>query len=367
MKAEPASGKPFLLVDDDPLALQVAVRLLKKEGYACLLAGNAREARARLDDEAFSLVLCDMNMPGESGLDLARHILSYCPGTAVIMVTSVDDLKSAETALEMGAYGYIIKPYKQNELLIGVVNALRRLKLETELLAYQGELERLVGERTATLEKTVFRLIETEKGLRASQEEAVHRLAAVTESAAGESALHVRRVGLYSAILSRALGHDDVRRDLLRLASAMHDVGLVGLPAPVLFKPGPLTPEETTLVRTHAERGHRILAGSASTLLQVADTIAWTHHERMDGSGYPRGLKGEAIPLEGRIAAIADVFDAVTSPRPYRPARFYREALGILREGRGRLYDAALVDAFLAAEPVVAKIVEDFADRREVG
>jgi putative two-component system response regulator len=357
------TGKPFLIVDDDPLALQIAVRLLKKEGYAYTLAQNAREARARLDDERFSLVLCDVNMPGESGLELARYILSHCPGTAVVMVTAVDDLKLADTALQMGAYGYITKPYKQSELLIGVVNALRRLKLETELLVYQGELERLVDERTATLEKTVFRLIEAEKELRASREDTVHRLAAMVESGAGESALHVQRVGHYGALLSTAVGFDDVRRDRVRLASAMHDVGMIGIPGPVLSKPGPLTPEEYETVKTHAGLGHRILSGSASELLQAAATIAWTHHERLDGSGYPRGLKGEEIPIEGRIAAIADVFDAITHRRPHRPARFYQEALGILREGRGTLFDPVLVDAFLNARVEVARIVEDYADR----
>jgi putative two-component system response regulator len=355
-------AKPFLVVDDDPLALNLADHLLKKHGYACVFAGNAREARRRLDEQAFSLVLCDVNMPGESGMDLARYILSHIPGTAVVMVTAVDDLPLAEAALAMGAYGYIVKPFKPSELMIGVVNALQRLKLETELLLYQGRLERLVAERTATLEQTVFRLIEAEKKIRSSHEDTLHRLAAVAEFGAGETALHIQRVGRYGALLARCAGFDDVRKDQLRLASAMHDVGMVAVPGSVLRKPGPLTARELETVRTHADIGRRILSGSGEELLQMAATIAWTHHERMDGSGYPRGLKGDAIPVEGRIAAIADVFDAVTSWRPHRPALFYQRAFDLLLEGRGTLFDPTLLDAFIGSGTEVAKIVEGYAD-----
>ncbi len=357
------SDKRILVVDDDPMTLQIIERLLKKHGYACSTASNAKEARTRLQEQGFGLVFSDVNMPGESGLNLARHILSKFPGTAVIMVTAIDDMKLAEAAIEIGAYGYITKPFKQSELLIGVVNALRRHHLELAQLTYQTELEKQVAERTSQLSDTVNRLEEAEKQILFSREETILRLATAAEFGSGETARHVHRVGHYCALMAQKAGFDGDEQELIRLASTMHDVGKIGIPDAILFKPGKLTAKEYEAVQRHAEIGYRILTGSSSRLLQLASLIAWSHHEHVDGRGYPRGLAGDKIPLEGRIAAVAEVFDALVSKRVYRPAFPLKQAFDILEAGRGSQFDAGVLKHFLGARKDVIRIKERFADR----
>ncbi|MQB02461.1 MAG: HD domain-containing protein, partial [Actinobacteria bacterium] len=164
-----------------------------------------------------------------------------------------------------------------------------------------------------------------------------------------ETGAHIERMSRYCALLAKTIGTDKRRAELIRLASQMHDVGKIGIPDSILLKPGALTPTERTVMQAHTDIGHRILAGSRSELLQLAATIALTHHERIDGGGYPRNLSGDEIPLEGRIAAIADVFDALTSTRVYRGAILIKEALGIMTKGRATQFDAELLDAFFDA------------------
>ncbi len=167
---------------------------------------------------------------------------------------------------------------------------------------------------------------------------------------------HIERMSRYCALLAKTIGADEPRAEVIRLASQMHDVGKIGIADSILLKPGPLTPEERTFMQAHTDIGHRILAGSSSELLQLAATIALTHHERCDGAGYPRGLPGDEIPLEGRIAAIADVFDALTSTRVYRDVIVLDEALGIMADERGAQFDAKLLDAFFAVMPQVLEV-----------
>ena len=185
--------------------------------------------------------------------------------------------------------------------------------------------------------------------LKRSEEETARRLAAAVEARDHETAQHIERVGNYSAMVAKHLGLADENAELIRRASKLHDVGKIGVADGILLKPGPLTPGERREMEKHAQIGHEILAGSELDLLELASTIAWTHHERVDGTGYPRGLEGDEIPLEGRIVAVVDVYDALTSDRPYRGALAREEALSLLLEGRGLQFDPIVVDAFLAA------------------
>jgi putative two-component system response regulator len=187
----------------------------------------------------------------------------------------------------------------------------------------------------------------TRAALQATLEETIRRLSRAMEIREAEAWGHIERIGETSALLARKVGLPEDRVELIRLASPMHDVGKIAIDDGILLKRGALTPEERTEMQRHAEIGHQILAGSGSELLELAATIAWTHHERWDGSGYPRGLNGEQIPIEGRIVAVADIFDALTHDRIYRPAITAPEALEVLREGRGRHFDPDVVDAFL--------------------
>ena len=335
-----------LIVDDEDLIRRMLARLLKRAGHDIELAESTRTARVRLECETFDLVLSDVNMPGESGLDLVRYVLMNHPGTAAVMVTGVDDPTIAEAALEIGAYGYIIKPFETNEVLINVANALRRRALEIENRGHRTRLESLVAERTAELERTIHALEAISEELRGSREETIQRLALAAEFRSDETAFHIRRMSLYCELLAKRVGMSDRHAELIRIASPMHDIGKIGTPDSILMKRGRLTPDEFEIMKRHAEIGYRILVGSNSEMLMLAAEIAWTHHEKWDGSGYPRGLVGEEIPLEGRITALCDVFDALTTARCYKPAFSVEDSRALMNAGRGHHFDPELYDVF---------------------
>jgi putative two-component system response regulator len=342
MSLRPPSSVRILIVEDDEHVGRLVRAMLEDKGYTCSIATNATDAKRLLDETEPELVLCDVNLPDASGLDLTRHATASHRDTAVVMMSGLDDPAVAEDALTLGAYGYIIKPFTPNELLIGVANAVRRRALEIDNRARHEELENIVRLRTAAL--------------RRSHEETIRRLAAAAEWRDEETGRHIERMSRLSELMARKAGLASDRCELVRIASPLHDVGKIGIPDSILLKPGRLTPEEWSVMQTHTEIGHDLLGRSGADLLDVAAMLAWTHHEKVDGSGYPRGLSGEAIPLEGRIAAVADVFDALTSNRPYRSARTPAEAVEIMRQGRGSHFDADLLDLFLASLDDVAEI-----------
>ena len=302
-----------------------------------------------------ALVLSDVNMPGESGIDFTREVLAQYPDTAVVMVTGMDDRRYADVAIELGAYGYILKPFKPNELIINVGNALRRRALEIENRGHRERLEQTVLDRTAALRDTIAQLETSDAELRRLREETIRRLSSAAEFRNQETGEHIVRMSLYCTLLARLADLDPDRAEMIRIASPMHDVGKLGIPDQILLKPGRLTDGERKVMEGHAEIGYRILAGSEVELLDLAALMAFTHHERIDGTGYPRGLSGDEIPIEGRIAAVADVFDALTSDRVYRPAFEVDEARAMMEEGRGTQFDADLLDLFFGAfDDVVA-------------
>ncbi len=356
----------ILIVDDEESIRQQLGRLLTMHGYDCTLACDAREARRQLAQKHFALMLCDVNMPGESGMDLIKQVLLLeFPFTAAVMVTGVDDPLIANIALKSGAYGYIIKPYEANEVLINVANALRRRQLEIENQSQLDKLEDMVMERTEALRRKIHLLEKAQRELRLSREETVQRLALAAEYRDTDTARHLQRMSLYCALLARRYGLEPDRCELIRIASPMHDIGKIGTPDQILLKPGKFTPEEFQTIAKHAEMGHHILDGSEAELLKLAATIAWTHHEKFDGTGYPRRLAGEAIPLEGRIAAIADTFDALTTKRVYKPAFTLEQTLDIMREGREKHFDPSLLDTFLGAVDEVLVIKDRFSEMVE--
>jgi putative two-component system response regulator len=344
-----ATHDRILIVDDEEQIRTLLARLLGAQGYECLTAEDAAAGRRVLNETPVELVLSDVNMPGESGIDFTREVLAQFPDTAVVMVTGMDDRRYAEVAIELGAYGYVLKPFKPNELIINVGNALRRRALEIETRGHREQLEQTVLERTAALRDTIAQLETSETELRRLREETIRRLSWAAEFRNQETGEHIVRMSLYCALLARVAGLDAERAEMIRVASPMHDVGKIGVPDRILLKPGRLTEDERKVMEGHTEIGHRILAGSGVELLDLAALMALTHHERIDGTGYPRGLKGEDIPIEGRIAAVADVFDALTSDRVYRQAFQPEEARGMMEEGRGTQFDAHLLDLFFAS------------------
>jgi putative two-component system response regulator len=315
-----------IVIVDDERAMRALLRaLLERRGHTCREAADGREARSLLDERPAELLLCDVTLGPESGLDVVRDLRDSHPETVALMISGIEDQDVWEAALELGCYGYLTKPVAESALAIGVANALRRRQLERNVLA-------------------------------SAYEETVRRLALAAEYRDVETGRHVERMSSYCAIVARGLGLDEERCEAIRLASLLHDVGKLAIPDSILRTPDPLDDDEWAQVRRHPEHGHRLLAGSGSSLLDLAATIALTHHERVNGTGYPRGLSGDEIPLEGRIAAVADVFDALTSERVYQAAHPADDARAILEAGRGTLFDPAVLDAFLAAHDEIEAV-----------
>jgi putative two-component system response regulator len=332
----------ILIVDDERYVRDVVRRLLERAGYVCTTAENGFHARRHLTTRAFELIVCDLQMPGESGLDVIAHVRRSYPDTAAIMVTGVDDEQLAGQALTLGAYGYVVKPFSPTDLAIQVLNALRRRELEIAQRHERERLEQMVEARTGELWRAV-------DDLKRSEEETVRRLAAAVEARDHETAEHIERVGDFSALVAQYLDLEPAHCELIRRSSTLHDVGKIGVPDEILLKPGPLTPGEILAMQRHAKIGYDILSGSDLDLLDLAATIAWTHHERVDGTGYPRRLAGSEIPLEGRIVAVVDVYDALTSDRPYRPGLTHADALALMLDGSGTHFDSIVLDAFMTA------------------
>lgn len=345
-----------LIVDDQEGARALLRAMLEARGHTCVEATTGAEARRALADHAVDLVLCDVSLGPESGLELVQDLRGFHPDTAVLMVSGIDDPAVWELALDVGCYGYLTKPVRESELAISVANALRRRELELAAQERRRELERVVAERTASLRELVRELKASQHELASAYEETVRRLALAAEYRDVGSARHVERMSSYCALIATQLGLDGERSEELRLAALLHDVGKIAIPDSILCTPGALSSEEWEQVRRHPELGFQLLAGSGSRLLELAASIALTHHERLNGAGYPRGLQGEEIPLEGRIAAVADVFDAVTSERIYQRALGPEEARAILEAGRGTLFDPAVLDAFEAARAEVEAV-----------
>jgi putative two-component system response regulator len=343
----------LLIVDDNEPLRRWAERVMRNGGYECDSARGGAKARERLERSVYALVLLDVNMPGESGMELLAFIRSTQPGTAVLMITGEDDPRLAMTAIEQGAHGYMVKPLRSGELLINVANALHRRRREQESQRLMQILEDTVDDRSQRLTAALEHLRLSEDKLVVAQAETIRRLARIVEFRDDETGHHVQRMSLYCEILARQLGLSERQCELLQLSSQLHDVGKVAIHDSILCKPGRLTSPEQAEMQTHAEIGYEMLAGSASEVVQMGALIARTHHERWDGTGYPHGLAGEAIPMEGRIAAVADVFDALTSDRVYRPAFPARLAIGKMQAERGSHFDPELLDAFMLAMPEV--------------
>ena len=328
----------ILIVDDEASVRRVLSRQLGISGYICTQAADAAEARNYIKNQSFELILCDINMPGEPGMDLIRYILSEYPDTAVVMVTGMDDAEIAETALGLGAYGYIIKPFKANEVRINVSNALRRRELEIDNRAHRQNLEQMVAKRTDELQETLQKLHQTMEGI-------VQAMALTVETRDPYTAGHQRRVADLACAIAEVMGLDADRIYGIKMAGSIHDLGKISIPAEILSKPTRLTETEFMLIKNHSESGYEILKGIEFPW-PIADMVA-QHHEKLNGSGYPQGLSGKEILQEARILTVADVVEAMASHRPYRAALGIDVALDEIAKNSGVFYDPAVADACL--------------------
>jgi putative two-component system response regulator len=336
---EPGTAR-ILVVDDDPDIAELLYRHLLSGGYSCTKALSGEDAVTLLEKgETFDLILSDIMMPGMSGIDLLTFVRALFPDTAVIMVTGVVDRKTAITALEIGAYGYVLKPFDREEILINVASALERHRVAVLSKEYESALESKVRQRT--------------KEVRDREEQIVLRLLSASEHRDDETGLHIRRVGLYAAEMARSLGWGSESVADIRLAASMHDVGKIGIPDRILRKPGGFTPDEFEMMKQHTVIGATILDGTDVPLLQMAKEIALCHHERADGSGYPRGLHEAAIPQSALIVGIVDFYDALVHDRVYRPRLSEDKALSIMLAGNGEYFGNEIFECFMSLLPVL--------------
>ncbi|MBI5570816.1 MAG: response regulator [Desulfomonile tiedjei] len=344
---EPAQGK-ILVVDDEPAVAELLVRVLTAQGHTCLCASNGETAVKLLEREDFDLILADVMMPGMSGIDLLMITRTLFPAVAVVIVTGIHDRETAFSALELGAYDWVAKPFERDKILITVAAALDRRRITLLTTEYRSALE----EQTRDI---VGQLAERE-------EEIVLRLIAAVGSRDHETEAHCRRVGVSSAVIARYLGWNTERQDLMRRAAPLHDVGKIAIPDDILFTQRSLTQDEFEVVKTHARIGAKLLEGSNVPVVRMAREIALSHHERWDGSGYPEGLHGDEIPESARIVAVADVFDSLTHDRSHRPAFTEPEALNVMLVV-SRIWDPNVFDTFLRALPEIRQIYDRIDDR----
>jgi len=448
----------ILAIDNDPETLAMVGAALDGR-YECELAADVPAARRKIAEDGFEVVFCDVEMGGETGLALVEELAAESEATAVVPIAGTEDPTLVEHALEIGVFGYLVKPFSAGQLLITTETALRRLEVEasekarrrslqstiqeavesapvpifakdlerrylvanrfmhevmrqapgeiigrtdaemhtpeTEGVIREGDMRVLRDEEPNYREMTVeimgrnrtfltvrFPYIgpdgnlagivgvsaeitaqreaersqqgefeaqaQTIEELRVSRQEAVELLAGAVAPYVSEGRQHAVRMARTARYLATRMGLGEQQAQLLKAAAPMHDIGNVAVPPETLHKPGPLTPEEQVRMERHTEVGHRILSDSESELLQMAARIALSHHERFDGSGYPRALAGEEIPVEARIVAVVDTLDALLSERPYRPAMGVAEAAAVLEAERGTHFDPEIVDLLLA-------------------
>ena len=333
----------IVVIDDEPANLRLLSTMLERAGFQTVTAlTDARELAPLIVESPVDLVITDLHMPlcdGFGVLDILTPLINL-ERLPVLVVTADGSPDARQRALTRGAKDFVTKPFDTIEVMLRVRNLLESRMLFQDLRKQNRTLLEAASGRTRELESTRIEIIE--------------RLALAAEYRDDETSQHNRRVGDLSARLAEAIGWTREDAGLLRRAAGLHDVGKIGIPDALLRKPGALTESEVRVMRTHAAIGARILGGSHIPLLQLAETVAISHHERWDGTGYPRGLMGSAIPLAGRIVAVVDAFDAITSHRPYRAARPVHVAMQVLREQYDRHYEGRLIEALeriVSAEP----------------
>lgn len=324
----------ILVVDDQQLVVRVLKETLERSGFSSVQTTTDPSSAAALSDEyAVDLVILDIHMPGVDGFALLRALKRQCPDVPALVLTTDPSRETQARAFACGARDFISKAADDVEIFLRVVNLLELRRLQTQMAAQNRTLEDRVRERTEQLD--LARL------------EVLDRLALAAEYRDDDTHEHAVRIGRTTGFIAAQLGLSDHATEDLRRAAQLHDIGKIAVPDAILLKRGRLERAEIEVMHAHTVVGARILSRSSSSLLALAAEIALTHHERWDGLGYPSGLRGAAIPRSGRIVAVADVFDALVHPRPYKAAWPLAEALAEISDQRGRHFDPEIVDAFM--------------------
>jgi putative nucleotidyltransferase with HDIG domain len=336
----PGQQEHILVVDDEPAVRGLVVSLLERSGYDVTPAAGVEHALLHLqDDPGCQLVLADVMMPGSNGLALLDAIYTNHPGLPVVMLTAAHDVHVAVSAFRRGAVDFLLKPFDQAQLLAAVARALEHGHLLQQNAAYRQNLEEVIAARTSRLRTTM-------NDLERSYDFTLEVMGDALDLRDAETEGHSRRVTAYSIALARQIGVDADQLRIIARGAFLHDIGKIATPDCILLKPGKLDPAETEIMRQHCALGYQMVR--KIPFLREASEIIYTHQETFDGAGYPRGLRGEAIPLGARIFAIADTLDAMTSDRPYRKALSFNQARAEIERCSGSQFDPSIVQVFLA-------------------
>jgi putative two-component system response regulator len=327
----------ILIVDDEQANVSVLERLLRRAGYQQLASTTLpREVPALFDSFHPDLVCLDLRMPDLDGLGVLQALaprLAEAGYLPILMLTGDTSPKSKRRALMLGASDFLTKPFDADEILLRIRNLLEPRFMHLRLREQNLHLEDRVADRTRELD--------------AARIEVLERLARAAEFRDDATGQHTRRVGVVSEMLARAVGMEPGEAELIGRSAPLHDVGKIGIPDQILLKPGTLSPDEFEVMKQHTTIGAELLAGGRSLVMRTAEIIALNHHERWSGAGYPAGRSGEQIPRSARVVALADVFDALTHPRPYRPAWALTDVLAAIQAGIGQHFEPALGETFL--------------------
>lgn len=348
----------ILMVDDEDVNLRLLETILSSVGYKHLISTNdPREVLKIYRMHEVDLILLDINMPYMDAYEVMEqlNVLEGDNLPPIMILTAQSMQEFRQRALDSGARDYVTKPFDANELLSRVRNLLEVQLAQKYMRDQNNILEQRVLERTQDLQQA-------HEALHESRLQIVRRLGRAAEYRDEETGLHIIRMSKVAALLGGQAGLDEEQCDLILNAAPMHDIGKIGIPDQVLLKPGKFEPKEWEIMKSHAQIGANILSGDDSDLIVMARDIAISHHEKWDGSGYPNGLKGEAIPIVGRITALADVFDALTSARPYKKAWSIEDAVSYLVEQSGKHFQPELVKHFQELLPDIIAINEEYAE-----
>jgi putative nucleotidyltransferase with HDIG domain len=328
-----------LIVDDEPAACKLLALLLSEADFDCKTVLNGADALRLLERDHCDAIVCDLNMPGMTGMELLGEVRRRSPLVAFVVATGLDDLRAGIQAMKSGADDYLVKPLQAELVITSLHRALQKKRLEQEVEGYRLHLEEMVAERTQQI-KAALNLVER------SYESTLEALGAAIDLRDAATEGHSRRVCRFSLEIASAMGLSEAHHKTIAMGAYLHDIGKLALPDGILLKPGPLTVEERQFMQQHVQTGYDLV--KQIPFLADAAELVRTHHERYDGSGYLRGLKAEQIPIGGRIFAVADTLDAITSDRPYRSALPFEVGFRVIHTESGRLYDPQVTAAFFS-------------------
>jgi putative two-component system response regulator len=350
--------RKILVIEDDMMNSRLLTTILTRLGYTVDTAFDGVAGLEKVESSPPDLILLDLDLPRMDGYEVARRLKQsdHTKIIPIVVVSSFAEVENRIKALDAGADDFLSKPVDQVELRARVQSLLKVKLYNDHMVSYQKTLEEEVSKRTLQLQQAFEELKSASEKIKKASLDTTVRLSQAAEYKDKETGSHIKRMGYYTVAIAKAMGLPRQDIEAILYAAPMHDVGKIGIPDRILLKPGSLDEQEWEVMKQHTVIGRNILSGSDSHVIQMADQIASAHHEKWDGSGYPGGLKGSEIPLWGRISAIADVFDALTTERPYKKAFSLEDSMEILKQCRGTHFDPDVFDAFFAIKEEILSI-----------